>query len=138
VLDGADVVVGELLGGDVENLEVLAVLLDEMPSPTLPWRKSGLKVRAGASATALAAAWANWLFAPTTNEAKVLRGLSVPRESYAAIGDAAAARTVARGRGASALIAGAPSGDPAAAGTAKEIVTGTPSTLAAALFSCGR
>ena len=30
VLDGADVVVGELFGGDVENLQVLFVLLDEM------------------------------------------------------------------------------------------------------------
>jgi len=30
VLDGADVVVGELLGGDVENLEVLFVFLDEV------------------------------------------------------------------------------------------------------------
>src|SRR5690349_14517971 len=38
--------------------------------------KSGLYVLAGESATALHAAWANWLFTPTTKDSKVFRGLS--------------------------------------------------------------
>src|SRR5215469_12963582 len=38
--------------------------------------KSGLYFSPGRSATASAAAWANWLLDPTTNSAKVKRGFS--------------------------------------------------------------
>src|SRR5207248_9865999 len=45
------------------------------PSPTPPYRKSGLYALPGAFATAVQAATANWFEGPTTNDSKVYFGL---------------------------------------------------------------
>src|SRR5437867_11842731 len=45
-----------------------------LPSPTPPYRKRGLYERDGDSATARAAACANWFEDPTTNVSNVNRG----------------------------------------------------------------
>src|SRR5438045_9171057 len=47
-----------------------------LPSPTPPYTRRGLYVRAGACATARLAACAISLFGPTTKDSNVFRGLS--------------------------------------------------------------
>src|SRR5437660_5083728 len=46
-----------------------------LPSPTPPYRNSGLYALPGAFATAVQAATANWFDGPTTNESNVYFGL---------------------------------------------------------------
>src|SRR5690242_6357754 len=69
-----------------------------LPSPTPPYRKSGLYDFDGCSATACAAACANWLLLPTTNVSNVYRGFSwwfeESKSSFACAGGGAAAAGV--------------------------------------------
>jgi hypothetical protein len=110
VLDGADVVVGELLAGDV---------------------------RIGASATARAAAAAKRLFSPTTKASKVKRGLRQPRLSPRGAGAEEEALSFSFfGRSGFGAAPSRAAGAPSSAWNAME--TGSPKTRVAVALSCSR